>query len=75
MDKRNFIAGLVALPLALMASVSEAADKVVDRVRWKAPEKVTKIRVRSWNGNNKVIDTYIDVKPGQTFLFEAIRKG
>ena len=74
MDKRNFIAGLVALPMALLATASEAAEKVVDKVRWKAPARVTKIRVRSWNGDNKVIDTYIEVKPGQTFLFEAIRK-
>jgi hypothetical protein len=73
MDKRNFIVGLVALPAALLATATDAAEKVVDKIRWKAPARVTKIRVRSWNGDNKVIDTYIEVKPGQTFLFEAIR--
>jgi divalent metal cation (Fe/Co/Zn/Cd) transporter len=72
MDKRAFIVGLLAAPIALASDV-EAAEKVVSTVRWKAPPGVKKIRVRSWNGNDKVIDTHIDVKPGQTFLFEAIR--
>jgi|TARA_R110000868_G_scaffold57548_2_gene177658 hypothetical protein len=73
MDKRAFIAGILALPLAIGSAAVQAKDTVVKTLRWSAPAGVTKIRVRSWDGNNRVIDTYISVKPGQRFVFEAIK--
>jgi hypothetical protein len=36
------------------------------------PKGVTKIRVRSYRGNNKIIDTALNVVPGQTFTIDAV---
>lgn len=75
MNKRNFLAGLLALPFTgMITSKAEAAEKPTETIRYKAKAGTKRIRVRAWRGPNKVIDIYINVEPGQTFLLESLSK-
>lgn len=73
MNKRNFIVGLLALPITGIATAVEAAtSRINETIRYKVKKGSKRIRVRSWRGNDKVIDIYINVEPGQTFVLEAM---
>ena len=50
---------------------TEAADRK-SAATFVVPRGVTKIRVRSYRGNNKIIDTAINVVPGQTFTIDTV---
>jgi hypothetical protein len=72
MNKRNTFAAIAALTLApFMIGRSEAADRK-SAATFVVPRGVTKIRVRSYRGNNKIIDTAINVVPGQTFTIDTV---
>lgn len=69
MKKRMFMAGalaLAALPTKAEAQEDEAAD-----VTYVVPKGVNSIRVRSFVGDKKVLDTNFKVTPGQRFRINA----
>lgn len=68
MKKRAFISGLLVAALPLSA---KAEDEPAD-VTYVVPEGVNKLRVRSYVGDNKVIDTTMPVEPGQKFRISAV---
>ena len=71
MNKRNFLAALVALPF--FSATAEAAKKARS-VWYKVPKGYTKIRVVSWAPDgSKELDRTISVEPGQKFKVQAIK--
>lgn len=72
MNKRNTFAAIAALAIApFMIGRSEAAGRR-SAATFVVPRGVTKIRVRSYRGNDKIIDTAINVVPGQTFTIDTV---
>jgi hypothetical protein len=72
MNKRFAFAAMAALAFApFMIGRSEAAYRK-PAATFVVPKGVTKIRVRSYRGNNKIIDTALNVVPGQTFTIDAV---
>lgn len=72
MNKRNTFAAIAALAIApFMIGRSDAAGRR-STATFVVPRGVTKIRVRSYRGNDKIIDTAINVVPGQTFTIDTV---
>lgn len=72
MNKRSAFAAIAALATTpFMIGRSEASDRK-PAATFVVPKGVTKIRVRSYRGNNKIIDTALNVVPGQTFTIDAV---
>jgi hypothetical protein len=72
MNKRSAFAAIAALAATpFMIGRSEAAYRK-PAATFVVPRGVTKIRVRSYRGNNKIIDTALNVVPGQTFTIDAV---
>lgn len=66
MNKRILFPALLATLVApAMAREKSAATFVV-------PKNVQKIRVRSYRDGKKVIDTSLNVAPGQTFTIDTV---
>lgn len=72
MNKRNIFGAIAALALAsFVIGRSEAAERKTSAT-FVVPRGVTKIRVRSYRGNNKIIDTALNVVPGQVFTIDTV---
>jgi len=72
MNKRSAFGAIAALALApTVIGTSNAADKK-PAATFVVPKGVTKIRVRSYRGSNKIIDTALNVVPGQTFTIDTV---
>lgn len=72
MNKRSAFGAIAALALApTVIGASNAADKK-PAATFVVPKGVTKIRVRSYRGSNKIIDTALNVVPGQTFTIDTV---
>ena len=73
MNKRNIFGAIAALAIApIMIGRSEAASRRGAAATFVVPRGVTKLRVRSYRGSNKVIDTALNVVPGQVFTIDAV---
>ena len=72
MNKRSAFGAIATLAFTqFMIGRSEASDRK-PAATFVVPKGVTKIRVRSYRGNNKIIDTALNVVPGQTFTIDAV---
>lgn len=72
MNKRNVFGAVAALALApLMIGRSEAMPRKA-AATFTVPSGVKKLRVRSYRNGNKVIDTALNVVPGQTFTIDTV---
>lgn len=72
MNKRNVFGALAALAAApLMIGRSEAAPRKA-AATFTVPSGVKKLRVRSYRNGTKVIDTALNVAPGQTFTIDTV---
>jgi len=70
MNKRYLLAGLTALPFAVV--VAQAATQR-NSATWKVPSGIKKIRVRSWNADGSPdMDRTLNVEPNQMFRIDAI---
>lgn len=72
MNKRTIFGAIAALAVApFMIGRSEAAGKR-GAATFIVPNNVDKIRVRSYRGGKKVIDTSLNVQPGQYFIIDTV---
>lgn len=73
MDRRKWFMGLGALVFgAGAASAATTPKSSAKSATYKVPPGITKIRVRSWEGEEEVLDTHFSVKPGQIFRIDAV---
>jgi hypothetical protein len=73
MNKRTVFGAIAAVALApLMIGRSEAAGRGGPSATFTVPRGVKKIRVRSFRDGKKVIDTSLNVQPGQTFTIDTV---
>jgi hypothetical protein len=73
MNKRNIFGAIAALAIApFMIGRSEAAGRDGLSATFTVPRGVNKIRVRSYRNGKKVVDTALNVQPGQTFTIDAV---
>ncbi len=73
MNKRYILAAVAALAATpFMIGRSEAAGREGPSATFTVPRGVKKIRVRSYRDGRKVIDTAMNVQPGQTFTIDAV---
>lgn len=73
MDRRKWFMGLGALVFgATAASAATKTNPAAKSATYKVPAGITKIRVRSWEGEDEVLDTHFSVKPGQIFRIDAV---
>ncbi len=72
MNKRSAFGVIATLAFTqFMIGPTEASNRK-PAATFVVPKGVTKIRVRSYRGNNKIIDTALNVVPGQTFTIDAV---
>lgn len=71
MNRRKTI-GALAAAITLAAPFSAKAEDEPADVTYIVPKGVNKLRVRSYVGDNKVIDTTMPVEPGQKFRINAV---
>lgn len=72
MNKRTVFGAIAAIALApFMIGRSEAAGRRA-AATFVVPGGVNKIRVRSYRDGKKVIDTSLNVAPGQTFTIDTV---
>lgn len=71
MDRRKWFLGLGALVFGGAASASTNANSGARSATYTVPKGITRIRVRSWEGKDEVLDTHFSVKPGQIFRIDA----
>jgi hypothetical protein len=72
MKKRHIFGAIAALAIApIMIGRSEAAGRRA-AATFVVPNGVRKLRVRSFRDGKKVIDTALNVVPGQTFTIDTV---
>lgn len=64
--------GVGAAVLGVAVAAALPAFAASGSASFTVPRGVTKLRVRSWRGNNKTLDTEINVVPGQTFQIDPV---
>lgn len=69
MTRRGIFASIAAF--ATYFSVKSASANT--SANWTVPEGVNVIRVRSFRNGRLVMDTNVDVTPGQTFKIDVIK--
>lgn len=69
MNKRSMIGALALLATVPFAGAAKAAKT---SATFSVPTGVKKIRVRSYKGGRVVIDTMLNVEPGQVFKIDAV---
>lgn len=69
MNKRKMMGALALLAAAPLVSPANAAKT---SATFSVPTGVKKIRVRSYKGGRVVIDTMLNVEPGQVFKIDAV---
>jgi hypothetical protein len=75
MNKRKFIVGTGAVAATAVAAALPAEAKVSGSASFVVPFGVKRIRVRSYNKGEKVLDRSLNVMPGQTFIIDPIQGG
>ena len=69
MNKRKMMGALALLAAVPLVSPASAAKT---SATFSVPTGVKKIRVRSYKGGRVVIDTMLNVEPGQVFKIDAV---
>lgn len=70
MTRRGIFAGLAAIfGSTLLAAKNASANST----NWTVPEGVNVIRVRSFRNGRLVMDTNVDVTPGQLFKIDVVK--
>ena len=72
MNKRKLFAGLIGLFAVPFATAKAATYKPSGSATFVVPNNVSRIRVRSWKNNKKVLDREMSVEPGQTFRIDPV---
>jgi hypothetical protein len=73
MNRRKWFMGLGALAAgATAASAATKTNAPSKSATYTVPKGITRIRVRSWEGQEEVLDTHFSVKPGQIFRIDAV---